>query len=59
MSNKLKILTEWNPWEYDKDKALTERTQNNGKIMMKGILQKSNTLNQNGRIYPKEILEER
>ena len=25
--------------------------------MMKGILQKSNTLNQNGRIYPKEILE--
>ncbi len=57
MSNKLKILTEWNPWEYDKETALNERAQNNGKIMMKGILQKSNTLNQNGRIYPKEILE--
>jgi len=33
------------------------REQNGGKIMMKGILQKSDTLNQNGRIYPKAILE--
>ena len=56
-SNKLKILTGWSPWEYDKEKALTERTSNGGRIMMKGVLQKANTLNQNGRIYPKEILE--
>ena len=27
------------------------------KIMMKGILQKADTLNQNGRIYPKYVLE--
>lgn len=27
------------------------------KLMMKGILQKADTLNQNGRIYPKNILE--
>ena len=56
-AEKLKLLTEWNPWEYDKEKALNERTSNGGRITMKGILQKSNTLNQNGRIYPKEILE--
>lgn len=27
------------------------------KLMMKGILQKADTLNQNGRIYPKDVLE--
>lgn len=27
------------------------------KVMMKGILQKADTLNQNGRIYPKHVLE--
>jgi hypothetical protein len=31
--------------------------QNDGKILLKGVLQKSDTLNQNGRIYPRGILE--
>jgi len=56
MSN-LKLITEWNAWEFDKKKMLEERAQNGGKYIMKGILQKANTLNQNGRIYPIEILE--
>jgi hypothetical protein len=33
------------------------REKNNGKIVMRGILQKADTLNQNGRIYPEAILE--
>jgi hypothetical protein len=33
------------------------REQNDGKILMKGILQKAETLNQNGRLYPRAILE--
>ena len=33
------------------------REKNGGKMMMKGILQKADTLNQNGRIYPIDILE--
>jgi hypothetical protein len=33
------------------------REKNNGKVMMKGVLQKADTLNQNGRIYPKYVLE--
>ena len=33
------------------------REKNNGKIVMRGILQKSDTLNQNGRIYPRNILD--
>ena len=53
----LKLITEWNAWEFDKKKMLEERASNDGKYIMRGILQKANTLNQNGRIYPIEILE--
>ena len=31
-SNKLKILTEWNPWEYDKEKALNEMNNGGGMV---------------------------
>jgi len=55
--NKLKILTEWSPWEYDKNSLNEEADKNGGKVVMKGILQKANTLNQNGRVYPIEVLE--
>ena len=33
------------------------REANGGKIVLKGVLQKSETVNQNGRIYPRAILE--
>ena len=57
MSDSMKLLTEWLPFDYSKDMIKESREQNGGKIMMKGILQKSDTLNQNGRIYPEPILE--
>ena len=57
MDKSLKLLQEWNTFSYDRDKILAEKANNGGKYIMRGILQKSNTLNQNGRIYPKEILE--
>ena len=53
----LKLITEWSAWEYDKDKTITEAASNGGKYIMRGILQKANTLNQNGRVYPIDILE--
>jgi hypothetical protein len=52
-----KLLTEWLAFDYSPDQIKESREINNGKIVMKGILQKANTLNQNGRIYPQEILE--
>lgn len=55
--NKLKLITEWNAWQFDKEKMLSERAENNGRYIMRGILQKANTLNQNGRVYPIDILE--
>ena len=52
-----KLLTEWLAFEYSADTIKESRDQNNGKLLMKGILQKADTLNQNGRVYPLEILD--
>lgn len=54
---KLKLLTEWLPLQYTRDMITESKDQFDGKIMLKGVLQKCNTLNQNGRIYPRSILE--
>mgnify|MGYP003641253573 FL=1 len=52
----MKLLAECMPFEYD-EHLVKEGTENNdGKFLMKGILQKANTLNQNGRVYPIDVL---
>ncbi len=56
MSDDMKLLTEWTPLKIDK-RAINESKNRYGKIMLKGIIQRANTLNQNGRIYPQSILE--
>lgn len=53
----LKLLTEWMPFSYNNKIIKEEAETNGGKVMMKGILQKADTLNQNGRVYPRDILE--
>lgn len=53
----MKLLTEWCPISYSKEMINESKRVNNGKIILRGPIQKSNTLNQNGRIYPKVILE--
>ena len=51
-----KLITEWVNFEYDPQ--LIKEQKNAGQpLMMKGILQKAETLNQNGRVYPRIILE--
>jgi hypothetical protein len=57
MSDSMKLLTEWRPFEYSREMIEESKRINGGKIVLKGILQKANTLNQNGRIYPMPILE--
>jgi len=56
MSGDKRLLTEWTPFEYTPMLVEQSRSENGGKIIMKGILQKANTLDQNGRIYPLNIL---
>ena len=54
--NTPRLITEWTNFEYDP--SLIKEQKAMGKpMMMKGILQKAETLNQNGRVYPKIILE--
>jgi len=53
----LHVLREWLPITCDEKTIQESRAINGGKVMLKGIIQKANTLNQNGRIYPKSVLE--
>ena len=57
MSSDKKLLTEWTAFSYTPEMVKESRDRNGGKVIMKGILQKAETLNQNGRVYPLSILE--
>jgi hypothetical protein len=57
MTSDKKLLTEWTAFSYSTEMIKESRKENGGKILMKGILQKAETLNQNGRLYPISILE--
>lgn len=57
MSSDIKLITNWTPFNYDVDMIKESREKYGGKVMLKGILQKAETLNQNGRVYPRPILE--
>jgi len=57
MTTDLKLLNTYEVFNYTPEMIKESREKNNGKVMMKGILQKADTLNQNGRIYPMDILE--
>lgn len=57
MAQDLKLLNSYEVFDYTPDMIKESRDKNNGKVVMKGILQKSDTLNQNGRIYPQAVLE--
>jgi len=51
-----KLITEWSTFDYDVN-LIKEQKEAGKPLIMKGVLQKAETLNQNGRVYPKAILE--
>lgn len=57
MSQELKLLNSYEVFDYTPEMIKESREKHGGKIVMKGILQKADTLNQNGRIYPLSVLE--
>lgn len=57
MAHDLKLLNSYEVFDYTPDMIKESREQHGGKVVMKGILQKADTLNQNGRIYPMAVLE--
>ena len=57
MSEQLQVLREWTPLTCTREMIVESQRNFDGKIILSGIIQRANTLNQNGRIYPKTILE--
>lgn len=52
-----RLLSTYEVFDYTTETIKESMEKNGGKILMKGILQKADTLNQNGRIYPLNVLE--
>lgn len=53
----LMLLREVQTFDYTPQMVKESKDSNSGRIVLKGIIQKADTLNQNGRIYPRAILE--
>jgi len=51
-----KLLIEHFPLQINKQ-SLNEAVRTGGKVILEGIIQRADAKNQNGRIYPREILE--
>jgi hypothetical protein len=56
---KIYLLREFAEFDYSKEMDDEGKPKKSayGNMMVKGILQRANTLNQNGRVYPRDILE--
>ena len=50
------LIVDYLPFEVGPDQINEAMKENNGKLVVKGVLQRADTKNQNGRVYPKEIL---
>ena len=50
------LLVEYIPFDVSKKQITESIKENNGKLIVKGVLQRAEAKNQNGRVYPKEIL---
>lgn len=53
----MNLLTTYEEFTYDPHVVRESITKSGGKLIMSGVLQRADTLNQNGRVYPLEILE--
>jgi len=53
----MKLLKELTTFDYDTKQIAESIEKNNGKLIVKGVLQRADTLNANGRRYPRHILE--
>tara|TARA_B100000902_G_scaffold4489_1_gene5680 strand:- start:103 stop:699 length:597 start_codon:yes stop_codon:yes gene_type:complete len=51
-----KLLVDVRPFEISRNKIDESIKENNGKLIVKGVLQRAESKNQNGRVYPREVL---
>ena len=50
------VIVDYIPFEVSPQQINEAIKENNGKLVVKGVFQRANAKNQNGRVYPKEIL---
>jgi len=50
------LLVDVRPFDVSTDKINESISENNGKLIVKGVLQRAESKNQNGRVYPREVL---
>ena len=51
-----KLLVEVRPFEISRNKIDESIKENDGRLIVKGVLQRAEAKNQNGRVYPREVL---
>ena len=51
-----KLLVDYFPFEVEPDQINESMKENKGKLVVRGVLQRAESKNQNGRVYPKDIL---
>jgi hypothetical protein len=51
------LLVDFLPFQITPQQISESMTSNNGRLLVKGVLQRAEATNQNGRVYPKPILE--
>ena len=50
------LIVDYIPFEISREQINESMKENNGKLVVKGVLQRADAKNQNGRVYPKDIL---
>ena len=50
------LLVDVRPFEISRSKIDESIKENNGKLIVKGVLQRAESKNQNGRVYPRDVL---
>ena len=50
------LIVDYLPFDIQADQITEAMKENNGKLVVKGVLQRAEAKNQNGRVYPREIL---
>ena len=51
-----KLLVDYLPFDVKPEYINESIKENNGKLVVRGVLQRAEAKNQNGRIYPREVL---
>ena len=50
------LIIDYLPFEIKEEQINESLKENNGKLIVKGVLQRAEAKNQNGRVYPREVL---